>query len=91
MALVLFGVLLLFGVTGVERRRGLMFSAITGLLLFALALPFIIQDASSSGVLYAAGQAGALLTAFVLVSTLSYFAGWCGHLLLERTNSNRSR
>ena len=91
MALVLFAILFLFGATGMERQRGIPFSMITGVLLFAWTLPLIIQDASSSGVFYLIIEAGALLIAFLGLSMLSYFAGQWARSLLALARGSRSR
>ena len=91
MALVLFAVLFLFGATGMERRRGILFSTITGLLLFAWALPLVIQDASPSGMLHIFIEAAAALIAFLGLAALSYFVGRWVRALANRVRGSRSQ
>ena len=83
MALILFGILFLFGATGMERRRGMVFGVITGLVLFAWMLPIVIRDGAQSGGLYAIVESAASLVLFVGLSVLVYFLGrWARRLAM---------
>jgi hypothetical protein len=89
MALVLFAVLVLYGATGMERRRGVAFSTVTAMLLFAWILPIIIEQSASLGTAYLLIDVVVAFVAFQAISLLSYFAGRWGRHLFVRISSIR--
>jgi hypothetical protein len=84
MALVLFGILFLFGAVGMERRRAVIFSIVTGVLLFGWMVPVIVQTDASAGIVYLALELVVVLLGLLLLSLISYFAGRWARILLNR-------
>jgi hypothetical protein len=83
MALVLFAIQFLFGARGMERRRAISFSLITGLLLLCWDLPVIIEYVAPSGTAHLlVGLAVSSVTAF-LMPLLYYVGGRCTRGLVK--------
>jgi hypothetical protein len=90
MGLVLFAILFLFGAIGMERRRGLGFSTMTGVLLFAWVLPLTVQQTWSLGIAYILLAATGLLIAALLLSMGFYLAGRMARIIFTHIRSGRT-
>jgi hypothetical protein len=75
MGLVLFALLFLFGATGMERRRGVIFGVITGVLLSAWASPLTLQQTRSLGIIYMLIAMVGLVVGTLLFSIGFFFVG----------------
>lgn len=84
MALILFGVLFLFGAIGMERRRGIIFSAVTAALLFGWMVPVIVHTDASVGLVYLGFELLVVLVGLLALAVLSFFAGRLARLLILR-------
>jgi hypothetical protein len=90
MGLVLFAILFMFGAIGMERRRGIVFSTTTGILLFAWVLPVSLQQTGGLGAIYIALAASALLIIALLMSMAFYFAGRMARSIFTHVKSGRT-
>ena len=89
MALVLFALLFLFGITGMEQRRGIRFALITSGILFAWTLLIAIDQATSDAWTLIA-ELITLLIAFPALSLLSFYVGRWARLFFLRLSSRRT-
>jgi hypothetical protein len=86
--LVLFAILFLFGARGMERRRGVHFCLVTGLLLLAWSLPIAIQVSHATGALLLVLQLAMLSGAAIVLPLLFYSAGrWTRYLWTQATRA----
>jgi hypothetical protein len=87
MGLVLFAILFLFGATGMESRRGIIFCIITGVLLSAWVSPLVVQETRPLGLAYMLIAAFGLLIAALLMSTGFFFVGRVTRTIFMRLKS----